>query len=158
MTRNRKIKHRSFWLQDNQRTKPDRRSRSVGKRRFRRTSLKIPSTENIGVREIFREARRVTSFVTRRQRRGGAGKFAGTLRITAVKLDTHYNPIKSPDEFVTDNQTEVYANSPSSHRRERNLYTRSRSRDIEKFARPDLFRDHFPSFYVREPSQIRELR
>lgn len=55
-------------------SKPQARSnrfQALWEIRFRGSSSTIPSTKNIGAREIFREPRRVTSFVTRHRRRGG---------------------------------------------------------------------------------------
>lgn len=115
--------------------------------RFRRSLFTIPSTKNIGAREIFREPRRVTSFVTRHRRRGGRGEGREAVEhgeITAVKLDTHYNPIKSP-RWVRHRQSDrsLCQFDPSTPPLQgARLYTRSRSRDIEKFA-SDLFKHRF---------------
>lgn len=123
--------------------------------RFRRSSFTIPSTKNIGAREIFREPRRVTSFVTRHRRRGGGrGKRSNTENYGSKTRYTHYNPIKSP-RWVRHRQSEakfmpILPLLPTPIYKVPGCDTRSRSRDIEKFA-SDLFKRRFTRFSSKKP-------
>lgn len=127
--------------------------RSVASEQFQRISLKIPSTENVGSRRIFWEApgNEFRDAVLEKETRW----FAGTSRITAVKLDTHYIPIKLPRRVRHRQSDRSLCQSSGPSTLDSVGSTRDHEVGIGNFWGSDLFKDHFPSFSARQRTRER---